>query len=1231
MKTENELFTEVNEYISVYGTKRTLISISALLGIRENFKLLPILEKWIVFISDQDYKKGRIIKWPSSKSLVSLVSKLNTLYDEEIRRHEDFFASDFPFDMKKTSVVGRKGKLYEIFPDIADSLFFHLPEALQFIEQISKKIYHQDEWSNLSNLLDFFFKINDYMRKELRKLNEKGNYNQRKVGSVMIPTNAYIKQWLKIITIDSSKMADFEIPPDLALSKKKFDENSNQIEIPSFFLVDEAKFYFFAPFFALRYLYNYYAFQLHEFCLSKPGTKEIVIDMLRSYLISILNSFNAESPIIPFVKLFDKDLNQSCSADIGALLDATKIILIHLEEPIEDNTNVYSEKMYYERKQEINLFTKRNLILSSGSKDVSFNELNFENAGNIEIYHIFISGILVPHATSFKFLKEHKMVFSTLELRNILINTDSVSFPIYLRLRNKIQFDSPCLINFVQELDFFEFIKNFGFQIPFDDSKAIISIQFNWDISEWDRRNEKSLIYNPNYTDPTIPFITKVEKVERNSYQVYSSGVWLNSWKIPFKSFLFTLFAHPSRYLPWGYYFCSMIIYYFDKYNELIEKFIKEERKEGKKPKNLFLTIYINDESQDDHLVSIKDVDVTNDHIAFDFRINMKKEIIDEFLTEKNGILEYYCVEKILHLIINEENHDNSISEKYRLFLERITNKTMKFKLFQRETIGKPSTLQTMSLKIPEWIKIQIHKKIISFKINMAEEGKILEKKPLAKYYRDIAKYLQSSIEDIVFKVSKDAWLIGLNIQLNNVLENREFDTFRFGTAYEWNIMDSKLEDLIEHFQELGNLSMSLRHVIETTLSDQNDPKNNTYLPNNEIYFHTVYLSELMRIHSVKSDEVYYGLLDEKIQLKEDGSYAILSHNPRINLQSFQKRKFQSIFSLIAEEALSINTQGKQEIYEEKETTVDYKKLFRKMDRSFEDEFGISIRKILAIYESILSYLDENNSVYIANPDQLKFIVHYNLPNGIIVEEKEYISFLENFTIKTINHDEIQSWKVRLQKNRIAFKPIINLDGSNFLLALRLIETAQEMIKRMLFEGIFPYSTNLIQTESLKTTYLELRQCITNEFEKNARKIMTKYIKIIEENSLKNPYVKWNIRDPQKMEIDGFGIIPHKRTILIIECKDQLYRYDLKEISNEFNKFEEKGGYLDKHKRRCNFVQKYIQSILDYYEIGDKENYSVLGVFVLKNVKNISFLKKVPFKFFDLDSFEIWLDDFTKV
>ena len=60
----------------------------------------------------------------------------------------------------------------------------------------------------------------------------------------------------------------------------------------------------------------------------------------------------------------------------------------------------------------------------------------------------------------------------------------------------------------------------------------------------------------------------------------------------------------------------------------------------------------------------------------------------------------------------------------------------------------------------------------------MAEEGKILEKKPLAKYYRDIAKYLQSSIEDIVFKVRKDAWLIGLNIQLNNVLESANLLNF---------------------------------------------------------------------------------------------------------------------------------------------------------------------------------------------------------------------------------------------------------------------------------------------------------------------------------------------------------------------------------------------------------------------------------------------------------------------
>ncbi len=141
-------------------------------------------------------------------------------------------------------------------------------------------------------------------------------------------------------------------------------------------------------------------------------------------------------------------------------------------------------------------------------------------------------------------------------------------------------------------------------------------------------------------------------------------------------------------------------------------------------------------------------------------------------------------------------------------------------------------------------------------------------------------------------------------------------------------------------------------------------------------------------------------------------------------------------------------------------------------------------------------------------------------------------------------------------------------------------------------------------------------------FEEEIRDLTKKYINIVDHGKLKDLGKKWNIVFEEDREFDILAIIPSKHKILVVECKDWKINFDIREIKREIKKFEGKDGEINKHIKRCQAIERNLGSILEYYSINKVPEFSVIGLFVTRNVKFTNYLTLNIFNSYDTSEYE---------
>jgi hypothetical protein len=94
---------------------------------------------------------------------------------------------------------------------------------------------------------------------------------------------------------------------------------------------------------------------------------------------------------------------------------------------------------------------------------------------------------------------------------------------------------------------------------------------------------------------------------------------------------------------------------------------------------------------------------------------------------------------------------------------------------------------------------------------------------------------------------------------------------------------------------------------------------------------------------------------------------------------------------------------------------------------------------------------------------------------------------------------------------------------------------------------------------------------------------------------------------PSPGEIDVIAIFPETAEIYLIDAKDTQFSRVPRDMSNEIEKYIQKGGYFELILKKKEFILKYLDRILKKFGLGDiKEEWKIKCVFVTSNISLVS-------------------------
>jgi len=391
------------------------------------------------------------------------------------------------------------------------------------------------------------------------------------------------------------------------------------------------------------------------------------------------------------------------------------------------------------------------------------------------------------------------------------------------------------------------------------------------------------------------------------------------------------------------------------------------------------------------------------------------------------------------------------------------------------------------------------------------------------------------------------------------------------------------------------------------------------------------YLSFYLNQFSSISDFIYYGMSETNIEINCEYNYDFkLNYLFKFEEHEkiFSKQYYQFKFELFSEDDMFYEALPKS---------------FRKVSNVFEEKYGFSLINVFKVLKKLGQMeLQKVEGYNVINLDQFLKSEYYPL---VYVWKDKMINSLKDEWKDEIEPDQIEgifdflSLKIstnsleepiipsRLirKKKRFIFFPIIQ-SGNALLYGHESCLVAIQLWSSAILAGIYPLPLN--DDEPLKIALNKLHDEVDRLLEIKAGDIAS--------NILGKKYVRTRIKNfkrlsksfprrPKCGEIDLLAINPKIKLIFIIDAKNysiKILANDLKNLAKNF--FGEKGDLYHLNEK-YNFIKKNQSIILDHFKINDKENWSIIKGFIVKEPLKIIFTKDKIVQFVLIDNLKDFL------
>jgi hypothetical protein len=294
---------------------------------------------------------------------------------------------------------------------------------------------------------------------------------------------------------------------------------------------------------------------------------------------------------------------------------------------------------------------------------------------------------------------------------------------------------------------------------------------------------------------------------------------------------------------------------------------------------------------------------------------------------------------------------------------------------------------------------------------------------------------------------------------------------------------------------------------------------------------------------------------------------------------------------------------------------------FNQINEPFKDEFGIDFIQFTNLLK-ICSNIPNRRNERIECIDEKGLI-------KLLMEESSYmkdtiVQFLLSLRFN-VGDKEYFPTDRRNRKMRIVILPLIYLPTTKFyILNSWLIQNAKVIWENEIITGFLPYNDDHINSDPLKSKLKEIRRKSNRDFETTVENFIKKKTHLFEFRVKENKRCFRNLPERCPGEIDSLVINPGRKEVYLIDEKDSQIAGVPNEMHSHTDKYSEEDGYIDKINKKKNYVEKYLESILEYFNIKKEGEWNIICIFVTSNV---SFLKLGHVIVLSVSEFNRFLED----
>lgn len=294
---------------------------------------------------------------------------------------------------------------------------------------------------------------------------------------------------------------------------------------------------------------------------------------------------------------------------------------------------------------------------------------------------------------------------------------------------------------------------------------------------------------------------------------------------------------------------------------------------------------------------------------------------------------------------------------------------------------------------------------------------------------------------------------------------------------------------------------------------------------------------------------------------------------------------------------------------------------FNQINEPFKDEFGIDFVQFTNLLK-ICSTIPNRRNERIECIDEESLII-------LLMQESSYekdkiVQFLLCFRFNIWDKEYFPTDR-RNRKNRIVILPLIYVTKSKFyILNSWLIQNAKVIWENEIITGFLPYNDDHINSELLKSKLKEIRRKSNRDFETTVEDFIKKKTHLCEFRVKENKRCFRNLPERCPGEIDSLVINPGRKEVYLIDEKDSQIAGVPSEMHSHTDKYSEEDGYIDKINKKKNYIEKYLESILEYFKIKKEGEWNIICMFVTSNV---SFLKLGHVIVLSVSEFNRFLED----